>query len=132
MIRGITAQRFDRVHTGRLDSWSFAWAFAMLSRGGLSLIPAVNLVANIGFDREATHTTRPSPHEVNVPTYPLAFPLAHPGSLQPRAAFEHALFKHRFPLTRRAVSRLSARNRERVAVLVHALVSALRWPTHRF
>jgi hypothetical protein len=35
--------------------WSSAWAFAICSQNGLTAVPSVNLVTNIGFDRDATH-----------------------------------------------------------------------------
>ena len=73
-----TSQRFDRVYEGRLDSWGFGWAFAILINEGVSVMPARNLVANIGFDSEATHTRRPSPHEGAVRTYPYGVPAAAP------------------------------------------------------
>ena len=33
------------------------WKFSSLTQSGLSIIPAVNLVSNIGFGKDATHTT---------------------------------------------------------------------------
>ena len=43
--------------------WHFGWAFAMPLYQGVSVMPTGNLVSNIGFDSEATHTRRPSLHE---------------------------------------------------------------------
>ena len=37
--------------------WSTYWSFALISRGALSVAPIVNLVRNIGFEKEATHGT---------------------------------------------------------------------------
>ncbi len=72
------SQRFDRVYEGRLDTWGFAWAFAILINEGVSVMPTRNLVANIGFDSEATHTKNPWSHEGAVSTYPYEGPLRHP------------------------------------------------------
>lgn len=36
--------------------WSSAWQFAITSQGGLTAVPRVNLVANIGIGQEATNT----------------------------------------------------------------------------
>ena len=108
----ISSQRFDLVYTQRRDTWDFGWAFAMLIAGGVSVMPARNLVANIGFDGEATHTKHRWSNEASVPTHPLAFPLVHPGSTIPEAGFERALFRHRFPLSRRIVAALPTRAQE--------------------
>lgn len=47
----------DRQHQGAIDTWDFPWAYAMWSQHGLSILPAINLVTNIGFGLDATHTT---------------------------------------------------------------------------
>lgn len=39
------------------DTWDYQWCFACLSNGGLSIEPNRNLVGNIGFGDDATHTT---------------------------------------------------------------------------
>lgn len=38
------------------DSWAYAWTFSCWSQGGLTALPNVNLVSNIGFGKDATHT----------------------------------------------------------------------------
>jgi hypothetical protein len=120
----ITSQRFDLVYEQRRDSWGFAWAFAMLVAGGVSVMPARNLIANIGFDDEATHTKLRWTNEASVPTYPLSFPLAHPSSTTPDSAFERALFRQRFPLPRRIVSTLPPRGQELVRAAAYRLIAA--------
>jgi hypothetical protein len=47
---------FDHVHGGVNDIWDAQWLFACWSHGGLAALPAVNLVSNIGFGDDATHT----------------------------------------------------------------------------
>jgi hypothetical protein len=47
---------FDRVYGNEIDSWAYAWQYSIWMRGGLNVIPEVNLVENIGFGDEATHT----------------------------------------------------------------------------
>jgi hypothetical protein len=117
----ITSQRFDLVYEGRRDTWDFAWAFAMLIAGGVSVMPARNLVENIGFDDEATHTKHRLSNDARLPTQPLAFPLRHPSSTTPDPDFERALFRHRFPLSRRIVTALP----EPAQALVHAALQRL-------
>lgn len=43
---------------GKPDSWAYAWTFACWSQGGLTALPNLNLVSNIGFGDSATHTKR--------------------------------------------------------------------------
>ena len=39
-----------------IDSWAYRWLFACWLQSGLSIIPNVNLVTNIGFSLDATTT----------------------------------------------------------------------------
>lgn len=48
---------FNAQHAGEIDSWDYAWQYASLASGRLNVTPSVNLVSNIGFGAEATHTS---------------------------------------------------------------------------
>jgi hypothetical protein len=121
----ITRQRFDSVYQGRRASWGFAWAFAMLVAGGVSVMPTRNLITNIGFDDDATHTMIRWSREVDVPTRRLAFPLSHPASIDPDDDYERALFRRRFPLRRRVAARLPPRAQERIRAALYRLIAAV-------
>lgn len=47
---------FDRVTQGTIDSWAYPWTACVWYYGGLTATPNVNLVSNIGFGPDATHT----------------------------------------------------------------------------
>lgn len=47
---------FQTVYDNALDTWDFQWVYTVWERRGMSIIPNVNLVSNIGFGEEATHT----------------------------------------------------------------------------
>jgi hypothetical protein len=47
---------FRQALAGELDSWAYRWTACILHGGGLCATPNANLVRNIGFDEEATHT----------------------------------------------------------------------------
>lgn len=68
---------FDAVHNGSLDTWDCSWTFASLINGMLQVAPNVNLISNIGFGPDATHTHVVGIH-ANMPTEPMVFPLNHP------------------------------------------------------
>ena len=42
--------------TSKVDSWDYQWCFSIHLNNGLSITPNENLVENIGFDQDATHT----------------------------------------------------------------------------
>lgn len=72
---------FDGVHEGRIDTWDYQWVLTSFVYGMVSIMPARNLICNIGFGVNATHTTGPSIF-ANMTTHPLEFPLRHPAGIQ--------------------------------------------------
>jgi hypothetical protein len=68
---------FQWVHEGSLDTWDVSWTFTAITHGLLQVVPNVNLISNIGFGANATHTHVVGVH-ANMPTQPIQFPLVHP------------------------------------------------------
>jgi hypothetical protein len=52
---------FDRMYLNEIDTWDYPWTASVWFHGGLTVTPNVNLVSNIGFGPDATHTTGVSP-----------------------------------------------------------------------
>jgi hypothetical protein len=48
---------FRLIATGKLDTWDYQWILTMWRHNGLACRPSLNLVQNIGFGPDATHTT---------------------------------------------------------------------------
>lgn len=69
---------FNNCFQGKIDSWAYRWLFSCWSQNGLSILPAVNLVANIGFGSDSTHTARGNNVTENLPIESMPFPLKHP------------------------------------------------------
>lgn len=68
--------------------WDKHWWLTIMSEGGLSITPAVNLVHNAGFGADATHgvVERPMP-----PAEPTSFPLRHPAAVTLNVEVEREL-----------------------------------------
>ncbi len=49
-------KNFDLVYEQRKDTWDFQWQYATSFYQGLTIIPNKNLISNIGFNYNATHT----------------------------------------------------------------------------
>jgi len=69
-------KQFKNVSLGKIDTWDYQWNYCLIVNNGLSILPNINLVENIGFNSEATHTSNsklkmPSADEIT-------FPLTHP------------------------------------------------------
>jgi len=59
---------FDRMHAQEIDTWDYQWTASIWHHGGLTATPNVNLVSNIGFGRDATHTVRTEGAMAEMPT----------------------------------------------------------------
>ena len=81
-------QTFDDVHSGINDTWDHQWTYSMWLRNGLSITPGRNLVTNIGFHDQATHTPdRPSWY-TRVIHGAIEFPLRHPETIRSDPALD--------------------------------------------
>ena len=69
---------FDQTWSRSRNSWASAWTFACWSNSLLTAIPRVNLVENIGFDAEGTHTKADAPWRGRFAARSLEFPLRAP------------------------------------------------------
>lgn len=49
-------RQFEKVYKNQLDTWDYQWLYTVWKHNGLSIIPNINMVENIGFHPEATHT----------------------------------------------------------------------------
>jgi len=73
---------FDQMHENRVDTWDYIWTFTCWRMGGLTALPAVNLVENIGFGPGATHTVESRAETERKRAGRLAFPLHHPRAVE--------------------------------------------------
>ncbi|NDG74516.1 MAG: hypothetical protein EBX49_04080 [Synechococcaceae bacterium WB8_1B_136] len=90
---------FDlELNSGRKDVWDYQWHYALASQGMLSMVPAVNLIQNIGFTGDATHTVDPDPLRSR-PAQALAVDdgLRHPEFMLADPAYEQALIRAAHP-----------------------------------
>ena len=74
------------------DVWDFQWLFARWINGGCTIVPAVNLVSNIGFNAEATHSFYEDDLLANLPIYPIELPLK-PAKLKIDRLFDRVVFE---------------------------------------
>jgi hypothetical protein len=73
-----SVDNFRGTASGRIDSWGYVWSFCTLAQGGMTCLPRVNLIRNIGFGDGATHTVDYEHPRANLTTDSLQFPLSHP------------------------------------------------------
>jgi len=68
---------FENTYRGTINTWDFQWVFSCWIQNGLAILPNVNLVKNIGFDGNATHTKGKN-KQANLSVNSIHFPLKNP------------------------------------------------------
>ncbi len=68
---------FKHIKQG-LDTWDFQWVYTRWINNGLTVVPIVNLVKNLGFGGNATHTHTTNDKRADMKFFDIELPLKHP------------------------------------------------------
>ena len=74
-------QIFDNMVEHKTDTWDYQLALQMILNGKLSIIPNTNLISNIGFGVDATHTADSNSRVAHISTNSI-YPLQHPTEIK--------------------------------------------------
>lgn len=70
-VREYWRRQFQLLHKGEINTWDYYWTYVIWLNDGLCVIPNQNLVSNIGFQGDSTHTGNPRDRLANMPCVPL-------------------------------------------------------------
>jgi hypothetical protein len=68
----------QKVYDSKIDTWDYQLSHLILKNYGKCIIPKINLVSNIGFGKNATHTINPDSKFAKRAVHNFDFPLKHP------------------------------------------------------
>ncbi|RZK07316.1 MAG: hypothetical protein EOO46_14820 [Flavobacterium sp.] len=74
--------------------WDWQWIYHQMTNKQLSIVPAVNLVSNIGFSGDATHTLNANNPAACLPLNSISFPIVHPDKIKPDPIYEVQYVKY--------------------------------------
>ena len=102
--------KFGKTYDGKVDTWDFQWTMACWLQNGLTILPNVNLVSNIGFNNyESTHTKNRESPFANIPTEVMQFPLSHPPFMIRDVQADNFTYRNMFGLRSRIYRKLRAK-----------------------
>lgn len=85
-IFGQYTERFfhaiDKAYSNPGRAYGPIWAYSCLANNGLSIVPKVNLIKNIGFGKGATHTKNARDIQAKITATHLSFPLKSPSTIE--------------------------------------------------
>jgi hypothetical protein len=83
------------VYEKKIDTWDHQWMLTCWTEHGLVILPNVNLISNIGYGIDATHTIKS--HELgDMDVFPMKFPLIHPAFIIQDRRADDFTQAHRF------------------------------------
>ncbi|WP_299435355.1 nucleotide-diphospho-sugar transferase [uncultured Maribacter sp.] len=87
-------RRVKAIDNNIVSAWDFQWCYSVGAQNQLGVFPSHNLISNIGFDEDATHTSK-SPFVDYESNSEVEFPLKHPNFVVPNFNFDKAFYKDR-------------------------------------
>lgn len=91
---------FRRVQNGEIDTWDYQLGFLNFFSNSLSVIPNSNLITNIGFGDDSTHTHNADAPHANMPAEPLG-EITHPIHMVPQKKADEASLIYEFDVLNR-------------------------------
>ena len=89
---------FEELKQGKIDTWDYQYALINLLKNGLSVIPNANLISNIGFNQDATHTFDENNPYANLPLQSLDKPLKFRSIFVPNKQADFRTLSHDFSI----------------------------------
>lgn len=83
---------YKSLNTRKFVGWDTVFHYTMMLNNSYDVRPAVNLVSNIGFREDASHTKQKTSF-ADFPTKEMEFPLKHPRKVVPSLALEAEFYK---------------------------------------
>ncbi len=98
-LRDAWMEIFAKVKANKIDTWDYQLQFLTFFENALCITPNVNLISNIGFRNDATHTNDPSrhSHHANLPTGEIS-EITHPLVFLPEKEADYFFLKKEFYL----------------------------------
>jgi len=83
VFKNVNAQRYwlrklEKTNRKEINTWDYQWTYAIWNQGGVTILPNVNLISNIGFQTGGANTNIADKDMANLPTSEITFPLIHP------------------------------------------------------
>lgn len=85
------------INNPNVSWWDYQWGFIKNINSGLTVTPCKNLISNIGFGDDATHTFGYDNPLFNLQKYELNFPINHPNNIYTTVNIEKQLLELNFP-----------------------------------
>ena len=94
----------------KLDTWDYQWFYTIWINNGLCIRPRINLIKNIGFGPDATHTKKTNKLFKSMVAYKISIPLRHPSAIIQNINRDKLCSTIRFGLNKRKIFENAVKN----------------------
>lgn len=84
---------YKKLIKGEISSWDYRWSYTQLINSGLCVVPAVNLIENIGTGKNPTHSFLKNKKMSKWGVYKLCFPLRSPSHVMADKQYDEICYK---------------------------------------
>lgn len=96
---------YDNLKSKAYDTWDYQLALSIWKNDGINIVPQENLVTNIGYGQDATHTTQSSDPFSNIPLGTLSG-ITHPGKIEVDTSADNYTLNKFFPVQKRTLGNI--------------------------
>lgn len=87
-------ESLEKAFNSRVDYWDYQWVYIMNLNHGLCVLPTLNLISNIGFGNDATHTNQKIDGVSELNHFEISFPLKEREFIFPNIKMDNYLSKN--------------------------------------
>ena len=81
----------DRTSNDEFDAWDYQWIYTCWLHRGLTIVPNKNLITNIGFNDQATHTKKSNEYVERLPRHEVAQALTPPFEIRANLEIDQSI-----------------------------------------
>jgi hypothetical protein len=106
---------FKEMEQHKIDTWDYQWTYTIFQNNGVCINPSENLISNIGFDGDATHTTGSASKFNNQKRYEIT-DIKHPEKISINNSIINKINRDTFGIENGFIG-MYKRNRQRIVKL---------------
>lgn len=100
LLKEFWINNFKAVKLKKIDTWDYQWYFTVWLNNGISILPTTNMISNIGFGVNATHTSDEDNKLSKMKNYEIELPCTNPHFFIVNNIFDKYNAKYLFGLTK--------------------------------
>lgn len=116
---------FELVQNGSIDTWDYQWTYACWKQQGLSIIPTVSLIKNLGFRADATHSRTASSIEAGVANQEISR-IVHPRKMVRNQQLDRRTYRAFFSPSRRSLKSVGRQIRWKAYLVYRSIKQTFR------